>query len=743
MNSQEDNRSIPELLQDLAKATTERPEGIVDWMHYGFRLRCAGMWDPAVRYGTLDRLEELALSLSGNVMVQLTPLFEQRAWMAGRHGLCTLADLLWPRISPTAQGNFLAGAAHLLEGDALSVPINDSSGIPSTEKEAEALSTWIPRRLPTVRLEAPAAAEIGACAIIAKHNSLLQCLLSRDDLPEGPVPRFSGYRDQLRFEEQLSQQSTCVLDVLLEAAVRCVRSEAVQLLLERGANPNVPCWILERNFNEWHSALSYAIKEGREKHEEEADKIIGLLLSHGATPQGLDCAGRNLPLMLAIQQRDWTLSDLLLDLGATFEGGQPYGENGYGHKGKVISEVHLTMGYSKEDLQWVEQKLSPLIPLVKPWEIPLFLQGDGQGGHIITFLHGLASDQHITELRKYEARGLGTVLTPVLLLNLINGGCYEALQHLLRDNPNLRRIMFRIRRRDPDFATQGNELMRCVPEHDGSNALLGFHPCEETALTLADGTRLHAWLDCVAPPAHSHGPISPGCFWLQTISADHRRRGKHVETLRTRRIWRAVKVPKNDYQLEDFIPLVKEVNGTFFLLGITLRSLPYGQELPEVWKESIALWKNGVAIHLIREQFVERMTAQMSMNVDAPQPVLSEKELKAYPPEFWPYLLRLSDGTIGMTPDSCRLKPGMLDLYDVWARQNKPDKNRPIDPRLLAWRMWPQIPIELRPFFHFDELFQKPSVRHDARNAYEEEMIRAAVQWNNEWMMQSLKDADL
>ncbi|QIF03950.1 hypothetical protein [Roseimicrobium sp. ORNL1] len=732
MNPQEDNRSIPELLQDLASSTTERPEGIVDWMHYGFRLRCAGMWDPAVRYATLDSLEELALSLSENAVAQLTPLFEQRAWMAGRHDLRTLADLLWPRISPAAQGNFLAGAMQLLEGDAF-----------SASAKADDLSTWILQRLPMTGLEAPAAAEIGAYAIICKNYTLLQCLLNRDDLPEGPVPRFSGYRDQLRFEEQLSQQSTCVLDVLLEAAIRCVRSEAVQLLLERGANPNIPCWILERNFNEWHSALSYAIQEGREKSREGAQKIVGLLLSHGADPQGLECAGRNLPLMLAIQQRDWALADLLLDLGATFEGGQPYEENSHGHKGKVISEVHLTMGYREEDLQWVDQKLSPLISLAKPWEIPLFLQGDGQGGHIITFLGNLASDQHIAQLRKYEAKGLGTTLTPMLLLNLINGGCYEALRHLLRNNPDIGRIMFRIRRRKPDFATQGNELMRCVPEHDGSHTLSGFHPCEETALTLPDGTRVHAWLDCVAPPAHSHGPISPGCFWLQTISADHRRWGEHLKTIRTRRVWRAVKVPKNDYQLEDLIPLVKEVNDTFFLLGITLRSLSFGQKLPGTWKECVEVWKNGVSTHLIREQFVERMTAQMSMNVDAPRPVLGEKDLKAYPPEFWPYLLRLDDGTIGMTPDGCRLKPDMLDLYEVWARQNKPDKNLPIDPRLLAWKMWPQIPVELRPFFHFDELFQKPSVRHNARNPYEEEMIRAAVQWNNEWMMKSLKEAGL
>jgi hypothetical protein len=171
--------------------------------------------------------------------------------------------------------------------------------------------------------------------------------------------------------------------------------------------------------------------------------------------------------------------------------------------------------------------------------------------------------------------------------------------------------------------------------------------------------------------------------------------------------------------------------------------LRYGQKFPDAWKEHIDHWRNGVATHLVREQFVERMTAQMSMNVDAPRPVLIEKDLKAYPPEFWPYLRKLDDGTIGMTADSCRIKPDMLDLYEVWARQNKPDQNLPVDPRLLAWKMWPQVPVELRPFFHIDDLFQTPTVRHNARNAYEKAMIHAAVQWNNEWMIESLKQAGL
>ena len=50
-----------------------------------------------------------------------------------------------------------------------------------------------------------------------------------------------------------------MLDVLLEAAVRCRCPSAMRVLLERGSCPDIPCWRLERNSNKWLSALSFAI----------------------------------------------------------------------------------------------------------------------------------------------------------------------------------------------------------------------------------------------------------------------------------------------------------------------------------------------------------------------------------------------------------------------------------------------------------------------------------------------------
>jgi hypothetical protein len=571
MNRTQDNRSSLELLQDLAKATTERPEGIVDWMHYGFRLRNACMWEREDANPELERLEAHALHLPEDVLTRLASLFEERAWTAGRVGTLNLADILWTRISPSAQGNFLAGVMQQLDDQG---PFSVSAPSDGSEKAAKSendLATWVLQRLPMATLEAPAAAEFGASAIFSKNFALLQALLNKGELPEGPIPRFRGYREQLHFEKQLSLLSTRVLDVLLEAALRCMRPEAVQILLEHGANPDIPCWILERSYNEWHCALSYAIQQSREESNPKAKQIVGLLLTHGADPQGLECAGKNLPLMLAIRHRDWGLADLLLDLGAKFEGGQDYTKERCQKKGKLIPAGHALIGYRDEELRWVERAIAPLVPLAKVWEVPLYYRGDGQGGSVSTFLNHLVSVDDLSYLSKYESRGLAATLTPTLLIDLVKGGCYEALQYMLRDNPNLGRVMFRIRRHKPDFGTEGEQVMRCVPEKDGSNLLHGFMPCEETALNLPDGSRVHPWLDCIAPPVHHHGPISPGCFWLQTLSADFRRRGDQLKTLCIRRIWRAVDTPKNDYQLEDLIPMVKEANGTFILLGISLR----------------------------------------------------------------------------------------------------------------------------------------------------------------------------
>jgi hypothetical protein len=82
--------------------------------------------------------------------------------------------------------------------------------------------TEILRKLPDASLDAESAVEIAANAIQANRLDVLDAVLSHHDFRgDGYVPRINGYPEQMRFERQLSQHSTRLLDVLLEAAVRC------------------------------------------------------------------------------------------------------------------------------------------------------------------------------------------------------------------------------------------------------------------------------------------------------------------------------------------------------------------------------------------------------------------------------------------------------------------------------------------------------------------------------------------
>lgn len=748
MSAPETTRTIAKWVEALALTGTKRPEGVVDWMHYGFALRYGGVRDSVEGEEAWAQLEEAANTLGDEMLSKVLPVLETRAWTAGTLLLHHLPALLWPELSALARGRYLAGLArHIRRAanpNAIDILVGDQLSGVSAPAVFDVV-TEILQKLPTASLDAESAAETGANAIQTNRLDVLDAVLShRSFHGDGYVPRINGYPVQMRFERQLSQHSTRLLDVLLEAAVRCHQPTAMRILLERGASPDIPCWNLERSFSDWFSALSFAIHALREVEDTtHVEEMIELLIKHGANAQGLECEGANNPLMHAMRGQHWSLVDRLMDRGACFKGGWNQKPEDFKIKGPLIPGGHPLIAYRQTDLDWVNQTIAPLVPLAEYWQVPLFYKGHAQGGYTTTFLNCVLADEILPLLKKFEALGLPTTLTPALMSDIVNGGSYEALLHLLRDNPNLPRVMFRIRRRKPDFGTSMRQLWLCKPNPDGSNVLGHFDAHGQTPLQLPDGSRVYVYLDCVAPPDHGHGPITEGCFWLERISADYRRRRDHIVTRNIRRIWRMEPVPANNHQVPGLIPLVKEVDGRFFWLGINMGSLSFGQNAPPEWRSTINAWVKGEHWQHILLKFIERGKAQRAANVEMPKPVLSDDELKPYPREFWPFLRRLDDGTIGMTQESCQTKPDMLDIYDVWERQNKPDKDFQPDPRLMEWPMWPQVPVELRPYFYFDELFGKPSVTFNSRNSYEKEMIHKAVQWNNAWMIQAMKDAGI
>jgi hypothetical protein len=297
--------------------------------------------------------------------------------------------------------------------------------------------------------------------------------------------------------------------------------------------------------------------------------------------------------------------------------------------------------------------------------------------------------------------------------------------------------------RDPKFGVSGRQIWLGEPALDGSNAVEHFNPHGQQPLSLPDGSRVYAYLDCVAPPSHDLGPLTAGSYWLEDIKATHRRTGDRILISDVVRTWRMQKAPTYPIDAITVIPLVKEKDGRVFFLGISLNNATYGQNGPPEWKSRIWEWCTGSAEKSILATFHQRIAGQRATTPVLPAPVLGESDLKPYPREFWPYLRRLPDTSIGATGESCASHPAMLARYTAWAKANKPDASFQPDPRLLKWSGWKDVPLELRPFFCYDELFEKPSVIHQSRNDYEKEMIHKTVAWWNAGFMNAFKDAGI
>jgi hypothetical protein len=563
------SNSIHELLIALTALPQIRPPGLIEGMHYGFDLRCGGYRYSAHGADEWRGLDETEATLEARQLEQILPVLEARAWEAGSHLAVRLAIKLWPQLSSEAQAHFLGGVARHLSG-----PGRHQK---SPAQEENKLVDFMLAQVPSASLDAQAAAEIAANAIRAKQLSILEAVLAHPQFdPEAQVERIAMEDQNHRFAAQISQHARRSLDVLLECAVRCLRPAAAERLLRLGANPDLPCWNLERSFNEWFSLLSYALSAlWTSKDSAAAERLVDLVLEHGANPQGLPCEGLNHPLKLALDKTRWDIADRLLDLGASFNDGRNLTPKDFEKPSRLIPAGHPHFGVRGEDLTWVEEKIAPLMLLLKPWQEALFYRGDGQGGSSSTFLSSLLAEEHLEQLKHFESRGLPTRLTPSQLIKIVNGGHYAALLHLLRHEPNLPRLMFRIRRRNPEIGTSGLQTWLCQPQEDRVNELPEFDPGDQEPLVLPDGSRFYFFLAVVAPPDHHHGPVTSGCFWLELHHAEHRRRRDRVLVRRLKRSWRMNAIPSNDYQLEALIPIVKELKGRFFLPGISARQMQF------------------------------------------------------------------------------------------------------------------------------------------------------------------------
>ena len=679
----------PQTIQPL------EPQGWFRWLHYHAHGGCRR---PGDRMATESGVcSETAKPDSTSVAGY--------AWEVGLNGRTDLLEKHWHALTPLQRGAAVAGVSETEDG-----------------------MEWIASRLPSCALDAVTSCEIACNAVHLGRMDILAKVLDSSTCLTGEVQRyFAPGRPSGGFSEVIEQLSNRCIDLILEAAVIAKNLPAIRMALSHGANPDIPVWVLQRSFNEKHCALSFCI-------EHRMKKAVGPLLAAGANPRGIAFCTPNLPLFQAVSAGDHALALRLLKKGASFAdsetGNQRRAVMAKARKKRMISPAgDYFFGYFEKDLSWVRDKIGPLIALVPVGEKPCFYQGNGQGGYWRTFLDAAGSD--VAAIKRYEALGLDARSTAEELLSAVEGNAYDKLLYLLRNEPEeaKARVMFRVRRRKPSFGSCGPMALR--PQDDGACDAVGFDPGSQEPLILSDGSALFVDLDAIAPPGHPHGPCLAGHFWHLSEEPELRRRGERTIMKRLRQRWEMAEIPTNNYQLEDLLPVVRRFEGRFIRLGCTMGKLGFFAN-DEKLADLIRRWQKSSSFQQVVEDANRRIAAQSRSNARPPAPALTRDELDGYPKEFWPFLVRLPSGYIGMREDVAGST--MFRDYRAWERENKREDSFVPDPRILSYDLWDKVPPELKPFLVWDELFDRPGFLHGGDTEYDRAMSRKATRWWNNWI---------
>ncbi len=719
----------PDLLDTIGKTEPVNPMGWFRFLHNSFLGRYREMMH--FEFPLANAWQEVAEIVADHDDPAPSELLEPsatHAWLIGRYNLLALADHIWSDLPQLARIKILAGASEHLKDDGV--------------------ADWILEKLEGIHIhDRDSALELGCNAIYFSRDTLFEktLTLSQEHL-EQRIDRITPLGDEgERWREQLAPLADRLIDLWLEAAVRLRNHALIRRCVSHGADPNLPIWQLERSYNEKHSVLSYLLHEEISwdfSMGEPMWQLIDELLDAGADPQGIEYEGKNKPLAAAFQVREF--ADHLLDRGARFEGGNlKQRVKTAGCESTILSPIGLRL--KKEDYEWAEESMSDLIDFEPIDSVPYYHHPNAQGGYYTTFIESFFREDDLEGLRHFESRGLSTKLTIALLLSAMRSGAYHCLRYLLKESKNPEEAFERILSRRPSFATQGYQRL-CRAEPDGSNVIDHFNTYGQTPFQLPDGSRYFANLDSIAAPGHEHGPVPPDSIFVELVDATYRREPDYLVTTDLKKRWRLVPIPGTEKQhfkrttVQHLLQMVKETDdGRFILLGITLSQFGWSTKLNDQDKAAFREWEKSSEGEELIALANKRVAAQDNANLRTPDPILSHRELEGYPREFWPYLRKLDNGLIGMTEESAASCPNVFYIYRIWERQNKPDETFVPDPRLCGSALWEQIPEELRPYFYYDEVFKKPSVRHNGRNDYEKAMISKAIDWNNNLFMEAFK----
>ena len=707
-----EEKSGEKIAQLLATKPVE-PRGWFRWLHHHF----------AGRYNLQDaRLEEELGTQQWKELVEQSPNFTTQlreelrsavslhAWAVGRLGLANLAESFWKELSQEERGAIVAGYTE------------EGNGQWNSHE-------WAKPRLKDCTFLPESACEVACNAIRHEWPDILKVVLNcgvdlgayihRGDIQSYP---------KSRWPERMAELSHRLIDLVLEAALVRNDTNAIRLALQKGANPNIPILRLERSFSEKHCPLGFAI-------DEERRELADMLLEADAAAQGTHFSSLNYPLHAAIK-RGWDdFAARLLGNGASLEKETPenFPSGAADSKSEFNSPLEMFFGHCDRELKWAQKSIGSLIKLTSIEAKPAFYDGNGQGGQWRTILDSVVGD--LGRLKLYESLGLDTRLTAEELCTAIDADAYEGLVYLLSkyDSNKSDRVLFRIRRKKPEFGAVRREL-EATPQKDRCNDATDFDPQDQSPLVLPEGCKLYVDLNVIAAPGHSHGSILENHFWLRVDEAIYRRRKGQLKVKSFSRRWKMTKLPENRHQVKHSLPCIKETpDGVRIRLGVSIGALFFRVRDGKI-QNLLDRWFDSEEFGAVIDEATCRIHAQDESNTRPKKPSLSENELKGYPPIFWPYLTRLETGYIGMTSASSEGDDAVYDFYTIWAQQNKTDDLFLPDPRLFDWVGWEKVPTELKPYFEIDSVFGTPSVR-SPNNEYEKEMIHKAVAWKNEWMI--------
>lgn len=544
-----------DILTGLQDAHPTEPRGWFRWLHNHFLGRYAfsdHRFEATLTAQGWQEVSQAFPDFAPEEAAALAPIVARHAWTVGYLGLTELADACWERLKAEERGAILAG---LTETHARTEPIE-----------------WIRERLPGCTFSPESACQIACNAIWHKWPDILTVVLASDvDLAAAIHRGDEGAYPLTRWPDILAKLSHRVIDMVLEAALVRDDSKAVRAAFDKGANPNISVWKLERSYNEQHCALSFAISEER-RH------IAESLLKAGATAAGTDFTTPNYPLYLTISKGWDDLAERLLQNGASLRapGAPVQGSSAPKTEGSE-SEVLLPFrgkffGHFDEEVNWARLAIGSIIPLAPITEKQAFYWGNGQGGQWTTILNAVIGN--VERLQRYEALGLDTRLTDEELCSAVGRDAFDGLLYLLgKHGTEARdRITFRIRRRKPEFGSVSTQL-DVQPQDDGINSADGFDSENQPPLILSDGTKLYVDLSAIAPAHHAHGPCLEGHFWLRVEEATWRRRQDRVVMTELHLRWAMTKLPENRHQVDDLLPCIKDVDSVRTRVGVTIGNL--------------------------------------------------------------------------------------------------------------------------------------------------------------------------